>query len=134
MGKGGIGVEKDLVKSLELLKQVRILGVANVDKQIADIQSEIAKKNRTRHHAEQAQARQDNETPKAVSVTQPRAEELAVQQAEKEAKLKQQAKAEQAEKKRRYEEAMLKLKLEQQLIDEQQARITGDEGVVNDEI
>lgn len=130
--RDGIGVDKDLDKSLELLKQVRILGVANVDKQIAAIQGEMAAKNKARRKA--VPATLNIEAREVAAVQQPSAEELAIQQAEKEAELKQQAEAEQAEKIRRYEEAMLKLKREQQLIDEQQARITGGKGVVDDEI
>lgn len=133
--RDGIGVDKNLDKSLELLKQVRILGVANVDKQIAAIQGEIAAKSNAKRKVEQAaQATQNNKTQEAASVKQPSAEELATQLAEKEAKLKQHAEAEQADKIRRYEQAMMKLKLEQQLIDEQQARVTGGEGIVDDEI
>jgi len=130
--RDGIGVDKDLDKSLELLKQVRILGVANVDKQIAAIQGEMVAKNKAKQKVVSASL--NIETREAATTQQPSAEELAIQQAEKEAKLKQQAEAEQAEKIRRYEEAMLKLKREQQLIDEQQARITGGQGVVDDEI
>jgi TPR repeat protein len=136
--RDGIGVNKDLEKSLELLKEVRILGVANVDKQIAAIQDEIAAKSKAKRKVAQvspAPPTQKNQTQEIAPVKQqPSAKELAIQQAEKEAKLKQQAEAEQAEKIRRYEQAMMKLKLEQQLIDEQQARITGDEGAVDDEI
>lgn len=132
----GIGVDKDLDKSLELFKQVRILGVANVDNQITLVQGEIAAKNKAEQQATRAE--QINQAQENARLKQSSAEQLAMQQAKKEETLKLQVeaeKAEQAEKIRRYERAMMQIKLEQQKIDEQQAWASGgSEATVDDEI
>jgi TPR repeat protein len=124
----GIGVKKDLVKSLELLKQVRILGVANVDKQIAYIQNEIDEQNKSEKRNKSARIKEN------LRLKQASEEQLATQQAQtladKELQAKKKAEAEelaQAEKVRRYEKAMMQLKMEQQLIDKQQEWASGDE-------
>ena len=120
----GIGVKKDLIKSLELLNQVRILGVANVDNQIAYIQNEINELNKSEQQnsvdrkKEDARLKQANETQQAKM------------QADKEEQAKQKAEADrlvQAEKIRRYEKAMMQLQMEQQQIDKQQAWASGGE-------
>ena len=124
----GIGVKKDLVKSLELLNQVRILGVANVDNQIAYIQNEInelnksEQQNRVDRKKENARLKQANEAQLVA--------QQAKMQADKEEQAKQKAEAEslvQAEKIRRYEKAMMQLQMEQQQIDKQQAWASGGE-------
>ncbi|MBT8133390.1 MAG: sel1 repeat family protein [Gammaproteobacteria bacterium] len=128
----GIGVKKDLLKSLELLKQVRILGVANVDKQIAFIQNEIDQQNKSEQRKKVVRSK-ENLRLKQASETQ-----LATQQADTEQQAKQKAEAEklaQAEKIRRYEKAMMQLKMEQQLIDRQQEWASGgDVASADDEI
>lgn len=122
----GIGVKKDLIRSLELLNQVRILGVANVDDQIAYIQNEINQLNRSEQQ-NRVDRKKENARLKQASEAQ-----LAVQQAkiqaDKEEQAKQKAEAEklsQAEKIRRYEKAMMQLQMEQQQIDKQQAWASG---------
>jgi len=124
----GIGVKKDLVKSLELLNQVRILGVANVDNEIAYIQNEINELNKSEqqsrvdHKKENARLKQANEAQLAA--------QPAKMQADKKEQAKQKAEAEslvQAEKIRRYEKAMMQLQMEQQQIDKQQAWASGEE-------
>lgn len=122
----GIGVKKDLVKSLELLKQVRILGVANVDKQIAYIQNEIDEHNKAEQRNKTALIEEN------LRLKQASEEQLATQQtqADKELRAKKKAEAEelaQAEKIRRYEKAMMQLQIEQQLIDKQQEWASGGE-------
>jgi len=123
----GIGVKKDLAKSLELFDQVAILGSADVEKEITEVQAQIVQarevKVAERMKREQEQARQ-----------------LAAKQAQE--KSKQQQKIKQAdaekleleEKRRRYEAVMLKLKQEQEMIDRQQAEMTGKEvATIDDE-
>ena len=132
----GLGVKKDLMKSLELLKQVRILGVANVDNQIAYIEDEIAainkseQKKQVNRDIENTHLKQANEAQQAA--------QQAKLQANKDNQAKQQAESDkliQAEKIRRYEKAMMQLQLEQQQIDEQQAWASGgDEATTDDEI
>ena len=132
----GIGVKKDLERSLELLKQVRILGIANVDKQIAFIQNEIDEQNNLEQQNKVARSKEN------IRLKQVSEEQLAAQQAkilaDKEARAKQKAEAEklaQAEKVRRYEKAMMQLQLEQQQIDKQQAWASGgDVASADDEI
>ena len=131
--KEGLGVKKDLMKSLELLKQVRILGVANVDTQIAIIEDEIKAINK-----KELQQRKNREQ-EVARVKQVNEAQLVDKQAEnKQQKARDKAEAEalaQVEKIRRYEEAMMKLKQEQRLIDEQQAWAAGgDAAGADDEI
>lgn len=125
----GIGVKKDLIRSLELLKQVRILGVANVDNQIAYIEEEIAALNRAEQANQKNQALEKARLAR-VNEEQQMAKEVKLQ-AGKEVQAKQQAEAEklaQDEKIRRYEKAMMQLRLEQKQIDAQQAWASGSEG------
>lgn len=116
----GLGVKKDLEKSLELLEQVRILGAANVERQIALIKEEIKVLNK-----KEAIAQESNNRESAI-----------LQQAKKDQQIQQQAEAikqEHAEKVKRYEEAMKKLQLEQKKINEQQAWATGGTGISADD-
>ena len=116
----GLGVKKDLLKSLELLEQVQMLGTANVDSQIVKIRSELAVINNNEQ--------QSKELAK-VEVGQAEKDRLKMQQAEAK-------KNSYNEKRKRYEQAMEKLRMEQRKIDEQQAWATGGAGssVVDDEI
>ena len=141
----GLGVNKDLYKSLKLLQEVKILGVADVDAQIADIEAEIqvAKKAEL---ARNELARKKKSEAANVQLTKaepaikkeselvnalPSKAELA---ATEEAELAK-AKLIKAEKRRKYEAVMLKLKQEQALIDGQQAWSTGGgAATVDDEI
>ena len=124
----GVGVEKDLNKSVELLNQIKILGLANVDKEIMAVKTEIAQ-------ADQAvllkqQQRKEEDVRKLQSQKE--------QQIERQVQKEQQAEAEQisqAEKRRKYEEVMKQLALEQKKINDQQARVTGKSvGIIDDEI
>lgn len=128
----GLGVEKDLSKSMELLKQVRILGNANAENEIAAVKAEIAQAKKSQQ-LRQAQLAKKREQLEQSRQEQKQQQELALQ-AEKE----KQAKAEklsEAEKIRRYEEARMQLLREQQLIDQQQSWATGGEvATVDDEI
>ena len=124
----GIGVKKDLEKSLELLKQVRILGIANVDKQIAFIQNEIDEQNKSEQQNRVVRNKENNRL-KQTNEAQLAAQQ-AKTQADKDEQAKQKAEAEklaQAEKIRRYEKAMMQLRLEQQQIDKQQAWASGED-------
>lgn len=124
----GLGVKKDLERSLELLKQVRILGIANVDKQIAFIQNEIDEQNNSEQQNRVARSKENIRLKKA-SEAQLAAQQAKIQ-ADKESQAKKKAEAEklaQAEKIRRYEKAMMQLQLEQQQIDKQQAWASGED-------
>ncbi len=116
----GLGVKKDLLKSLELLEQVQMLGAANVDSQIVKIRRELAviKNNE-----------QQSQEPAKIDVGQAEKDRLKMQQAEAK-------KNSYNEKRKRYEQAMEKLRKEQEKIDKQQAWATGEEGLAgaDDEI
>jgi len=121
----GLGVKKDLNKAMELLEQVSLLGDADVEDEVALIQAEIAAN---------AKAKQDmlkEREAKAALVPQQKEQQVEIPankklQKDQQAKAKAKAKeVSQAEKIRRYERAMMKLKLEQQQIDEQQSWATG---------
>jgi len=179
----GIGVKKDLNKSLQLLSEVSVLGEADVDSEIALIEAEldarIQAKQRAiqkKRSAEQAQL-QKVKADKQLAEKEKQAAEAAakaekqVAKAEKPAVAgpaltaeKQAAKAEKpavadpaltaekqavnakktaksqvekkpvmSEKRRRYEEVMRKLQLEQQLLNEQQAWSTGGKSTTADD-
>ncbi len=151
----GLGVKKDLNKSLEILDQVSLLGAADVENEMALIQQEIeinnkakrkARKNKKIELTRQAQTEKKQREKEQQVEPQANIEQQKVLKKEerKETHINkalppvQQTEAEMAiqlEKVRRYEKAMLKLKLEQQKIDEQQAWATGgDTGAVDDEI
>jgi len=151
----GLGVKKDLQKSLDILDQVSLLGAADVENEIALIQQEIernikakrkAKKNQKIELARVAQTekKQQEKAQQVEQLANIEQQKILKNEEKKETHTNtaqppaQQEEAKdviQAEKVRRYEKAMLKLKLEQQQIDEQQAWVTGgDTGVVDDEI
>lgn len=140
----GIGVKKDLDKSLEIFDKVSLLGAADVEDEIALIQQEIEANNKKQKRAKK---KQKVATPLAVLPTaqpttrpiiQPEKEKQVAAPINKKQKAAQQADSEaaiQAAKVRRYEKAMMQLKLEQKQIDDQQTWATGgDEDSVDDEI
>ena len=130
----GLGVKKNLNKSLGLLTQVSVLGEADVSSEIDAIQTEItaAKKSAKRSRLKVASK---------PTVAKPQVKSQMVKPAAKPSQViaKQQTKAAavaeknlatdekrlRAEKLRRYKKVMLQLKIEQQLIDQQQADVTG---------
>ena len=116
----GIGVKKDLKKSLELYDQVAILGSADVEKEITELQAQIVKA-REAKVAERMKREQEHATRLAVKQAQEENKQL------EKAKQAEAKKLELEEKRRRYEAVMLKIKMEQQMIDQQQAKITGKE-------
>jgi TPR repeat protein len=132
----GLGVKKDLDKSLELLNQVRVLGAANVENEIASIRQEIAankKAAQLKQEKRELEKAQSQQAKKQLKIEQQNAREI-----ESQANKQKQAEAailSKAEKRKKYEEVMRQLKLEQQQIDEQQSLVTGDtETTVDDEI
>ena len=116
----GIGVKKDLKKSLELYDQVAILGSADVEKEITELQAQIVKA-REAKVAERMKREQEHATRLAVKQAQEENKQL------EKAKQAEAKKLELEEKRRRYEAVILKIKMEQQMIDQQQAKITGKE-------
>jgi len=135
----GLGVKKDLNKALDLFNEVRIRGVADVYEEIASIneevdanekarqrkqQQQLAKIKEREKQAQQAQLKEKRQKAKKVAIV----PEQALTQKSKKQKVKSvtSEQAVQAEKIKRYERAMLKLKQEQAIIDAQQAGITGD--------
>jgi len=131
----GLGVEKDLDKSLKFFQQVSLLGDANVQNEMALVRAEMdASKQAEQHRQQKKEVEEAREvTKEAAPVAQPKKEKKEEPKFTKEQQLAQQAEAEKiemAEKVRRYEAAMLKLKLEQKQIDELQSNIEsrGKEG------
>lgn len=128
----GLGVDKDLNKSLELFKQVTILGNANAENQIVAIRNEIAQSKKT------AMLKRQQVEQEKAQLVQAKADQKQQQQVAQQAKKEALAKTEEqikAEKIRRYEEARMQMIREQQLIDEQQSWATGGAvATVDDEI
>ncbi len=143
----GIGVKKDLNRSLEILDQVSLLGAADVEDEMALIQQEfdaskkVKKTARIKRKMELARLAQQEKEQSLVApvnielVKGQKAEEASAQKAQKIEQVAKTEEAIQAAKVKRYKKAMMQLKLEQQQIDEQQAWAAGgDEEVVDDEI
>ena len=116
----GIGVQKDLRKSLQLYDEVAILGSADVEKEITEVQAQIVKA-REAKVAERMKREQEQARQQAAKQAQDKNKQ---QQLDKQSEAK---KLEREEKRRRYEAVMLKIKMEQQMIDQQQANVTGKE-------
>ena len=130
----GLGVKKDLNKAMELLQQVQVMGTANVDKQIVQIQKEMAVKNKNES------AKQERRVIDEANLQQENKEKQKKQRAgnklQKEQQIKQQAESErlaQEAKIKRYEKAMQKLRDEQKKIDEQQKWASGSENSATDD-
>jgi len=127
----GIGVRKNLGKSLDLLSHVSILGEADVDGEIESIYAEIdaAKARRAAAKKKKVKVIANKPAPKTtVRVTKKKVPVKVITTKAATVKVaKKLTKKEriQVEKVRRYEQAMLQLKREQQLIDEQQASVSG---------
>ena len=131
MYRQGLGVKKNLSKSLDLLTEVSVLGDADVDDEIESIYAEQSAKTKNKHVAQKKKEIKPAVGKPVAKVT---PVQKSVQQKKKKAAVAPVAKVDkktaekerlQAEKVRRYERAMAKLKLEQELIDKQQADVTG---------
>ena len=130
--KQGLGVKKNLIKALDLLTQVSVLGDADVDDEIESIYAEmsakkkskklIAQKKKAKKPAASKSIVKAPSVPKAAQKKKLKSAVVAKTKTEKKLTEKQRI---QAEKVRRYEKAMAQLRLEQRLIDKQQADITG---------
>lgn len=127
----GLGVKKDLVVALKLLHEVKILGTADVEEQMMVIEDEIAAVKKANLAARQTRGRDKTrliEEKEAAFMQQGKTSQLAVLEKETVQRLK-------AEKRRRYEEVMREIKLEQEQIDAQQAWASGDSlAAADDEI
>ncbi len=129
----GIGVKKDLNKSMDILDQVSLLGAADVEDEVALIQQEVEKDNkakkilRKKHQIEVANLAQQRKRQQALEIRPVAVQKQPKNMAQGTNKTAQPntEKAIRAEKIKRYKEVMQKLKLEQQKIDEQQAWATG---------
>ncbi len=125
----GIGVKKDLNKSMEILDQVSLLGAADVEDEMALIQEEVDKNNkakkslRRKHQIEVANIAQQKKRQQALEVK-PVVVQKQPQGTNKTAQLDAE-KVIRAKKIKHYNEVMKQLKLEQQKIDEQQAWASG---------
>lgn len=118
----GLGVDKDLSKSLEILDQVSLLGAADVEDERALIQAEIIASKKAK------KAAQRKSEIEAARLAKQEKQQKIDQLANNELQIAQQeaaAKASQDEKVKRYEKAMMQLILEQQQIDKQQAWASG---------
>ena len=130
----GLGVKKDLNKAMELLQQVQVMGTADVDNQIVQIQKEMAAKNKNES------AKRERSAIEKANLQQENKEKLKQQRAgnklQKEQQIKQQAESEklaQEAKIQRYEKAMQKLRDEQKKIDEQQKWASGSDNSATDD-
>ena len=124
----GLGVTKNLKKSLGLLTQVSILGDADVDSEIESIHAEMDASNQAKQVATRNKPdKPANNNSKSVVVTEKTIVRKKQKPATVTAKVSRQTLEKQklAEKRRRYEKAMEQLRLEQQIIDQQQADVTG---------
>ena len=128
----GLGVEKDLNKSLELLTQVNIRGAANVDREIAAIRTEIeAEEIAEQRLTEQRKVQREEKRLAAIDKERNR---VAEEQANEELKARTLQDSKE-EKRRRYEAVMLQLKQEQAQINKQQLQVSGDNvAAIDDEI
>lgn len=122
----GIGVKKDLEKSLVLFKEIKSRGEANVEREIVSINREIATDRLARQNQKKKNALENQRAQRAQSA-QIRKQSKQVKRAADKKQLIQ------AEKRKKYEAVMLKLKLEQQKIDEQQSLVSGG-AAADDEI
>ncbi len=125
----GIGVKKDLNKSLELLNLVNVLGAANVEKEMATIRWQIKAQKKS---AQQKQVKRalDNET----QLQQVSKDDSDIQQADNETHLEAAVDVK-SEKRKKYEAVMQQLRQEQQQIDQQQSEVSGNEmASIDDEI
>ncbi|MCK5396276.1 MAG: sel1 repeat family protein [Gammaproteobacteria bacterium] len=130
----GIGVKKNLNKSLDLLGHVSVLGDADVEDEIESIHAEISAANNARQTADQKKqvisavnepvVAKTHVTQKTVEQKNQKAAGVSITKVDKQAVAEQRS---QAEKVRRYEKAMMKLKREQKIIDDQQASVAGGE-------
>ncbi len=145
----GLGVKKDLNKSLGILDRVSLLGAADVDNEVALIQQEIENNNKAKQTArkthkmevarlaQQKKQHQVEQLAKIERLKAPAKEVLVVDKVQKtEVPQLTDESIIQAAKIRRYEKAMMAMKLEQQKIDEQQAWAAGgaDDETADDEI
>lgn len=139
MYRSGIGVKKDLNKSLSLLIYVNSTGEANMEKEIASIQDEIEAKNIAETNRKNEIDSGSGSIRKAKVVPVKTATKAITRQANTvQAEPKLLARKEQdtkAKKRREYEKVMEKLRLEQQKIDQLQSMVSGEEvASVDDEI
>ena len=118
----GLGVEKDLAAALKLLHEVKILGTADVEEQMMVIEDEIAAVKKANLAARQAREKDKIRLKEEKEATTLAMQGKVSQSAALEKETAQRLKA---EKRRRYEEIMRKIKLEQDQIDAQQAWATG---------
>ena len=137
----GLGVKKNLNKALDLLTHVSVLGDADVDNEIESIYAEmsakkkndklIVQKKKAKKPAASKSIAKAPSVPKTAQKKKPKSAVVAKTKTEKKLIEKQRI---QAEKVRRYEKAMAQLRLEQGLIDKQQAEVTdGEVASVDDE-
>ena len=137
----GIGVKKDLEKSLELFKEIKSLGEANVEREIVSINREIVADRLARQSQQKKNALEDRQAQQALEKQQAQRIQSAqirkqTKQVKQAADVKQERDKEQrrqAEKIKKYEAVMLQLKLEHKKIDDQKSRVGGGE-MANDEI
>ena len=112
MHRHGIGVKKDLEKSLTLLSQASSLGHTEIDAEIDEISREIEK---------QDAVAIENKKRKALINKQKKAVALKKRNEDKRKKSQEKKKQEAADEKlRRYEDAMRKIREEELLLEEQQ--------------
>jgi len=129
----GIGVEKDLNKSLVLFKQIKSLGEANVEREITAINQEMAEAKVAAAKLKKQRAIDNKQARLAKQKEQ--ADQAQLQKTSLAKKTAAEEQLKRAEKRKRYEAVMLNIKLEQQMINQQQAEVHGGEvASMDDEI
>ena len=116
----GIGVKKNLDKSLALLTYVNSSGGANVEHEIELIQKEI-----NANKVAGYKSKKIKKHPRAKVLSSKPADLISKEDSEQEKAM--------TEKRRKYEQVMAQIELEQRKINEQQARVTGNEVVAIDD-
>jgi TPR repeat protein len=136
----GIGVKKNLEKSLALLTYVSSTGGGNVESEIALIHDEIDAEKIAREKQRKSKAVATRPVNKSLNKKplEPQQAKVSVQkkaqdQAQAKAAVDSAKKQAMIEKRRRYEKVMAQIKLEQQIINEQQAQVTGGQLVAIDD-
>lgn len=136
----GLGVKKNLEKSLALLTYVSSIGGGNVDSEIALIHDEIDAEKIAGEKQRKSKAVATRAVNKSINKKPLKPQQVKVSD-QKKTQVRTQAKAEAGlakkqamiEKRRRYEKVMAQIKLEQQMINEQQAQVTGGQLVAIDD-
>ncbi len=139
MYRGGVGVNKDLNQAVKLLNKISVFDVPYVDREIERTQAELRAIENTAKNQKIQKAKRKKLVSRKVESTQPVVQNNN-EQYELKQKIKEQAESlkiqeaqMKAEKRLRYEKVMADLKREQEIIDEQQSKVSGGKAIGVDE-